>query len=613
MTYASVTTSETDNSQLPTPFPGVYGALAIPDAVRGPQNKPVLCASPNDVLTQFSMDGSIPVGASQAYWQAMLYLARGNKLWIVNPQNTGSLSAGLQLNQAGYTAPAATKTLGNGSTLTAATPVVTNAQAADLNDTYVVTFTSPTAYGIVDAKTPSNNVSNATYTSGTAISLGSGMTVALSGAPVAGDIVTVASSGNTPTALTQGLPLPLDGYSFTGEGAVLIAAKDPRAWGNRLSVLPTLPSKSEFAGHVNLAVYVDSTLVETWKVTRQQVLSGNGTSAYIEDVLLGSTYITAIDNLAVEPTVQIDTSKTTMTALSGGVDGTATTAGQIELAYDLFLNESAYPVTLLLDTGDSADSTKLNLIAVAEERGDCVALISVNYATMANSGTYATDAVTWRDENLNSNSSYGAVYGPTTLIEDSYNNKQIYVGSSGFAAAAINFTYQNYQLWVPPAGYTRGAMLNALDVQWHLSDTDMSTLYDGGINPIRFTDNGDGIVIWGQKTLSFPPSAEDRVNVRLLLCVLKPGIEEYLEGQLFNLNDATQRLNIVNQIDAYLAGIMGKGGLYNYTVVCDSTNNTDADIDNYTLNVQVRIQPAKGIEFINQDMVIDPTGVTYSS
>ena len=51
---------------------------------------------------------------------------------------------------------------------------------------------------------------------------------------------------------------------------------------------------------------------------------------------------------------------------------------------------------------------------------------------------------------------------------------------------------------------------------------------------------------------------------------------------------------------------------YDYEVIADDTNNTPEDIDNYTLNVLCRIQPAKGMEYINQVMALDPTGVTYS-
>lgn len=524
MTFASVTTSEQDNSALPTPFPGLYGAIAIPDAARGPLGKPVLVTGPGKLLATFSIDSTVKPGSSQAYQHALIYLTRGNKLWVVKPANAGYQVAAVQANK----------------------------------DTATTASTVPAA-------------------------------------PV-----------SDPTA-----------YAFTTDGLFLVYAAqgkltDPGSWGNRLKVLPQATTRPEFAGHFNLLVYLDSVLMETWKVSRQQVKDGSGNSAYIEDVLKSSAYVAVIDNLAVDPTIMPDFptgSPATPLALSGGADGTATTAGQIEQAYDLFLNKAAYPCTMLLDHGDSADSTKLELISIAEQRGDCIALCSVNYATMQSPITYAQDAVTWRT-GFNSNSSYAAVYGPTVEVYDKFNDKNVFIGASGYASASINFTYTNYEAWVPPAGYGRGAMLNAVGVQHVLDDGDMALMYDAGINPIRFTS--EGILIWGQKTLSFPPSARDRVNVRMLFCVLKPSIQQYLEGELFNLNLPDERLRIVNKIDNYMSGVQGRGGVYAYETVCDNTNNSNADVDNYTLNVLLRLQPAKGMEFINFTLAIDPTGVTYS-
>lgn len=524
MTYASVKMSEQDNSALPTPFPGLYGAIVLPDAVRGPLGKPILITNPGKLLSAFSIDSTIKPGSSQAYQQAMIYLTRGNKLWAVKPANTGYQVAAVQVNKATATA----------SSTVPAAPV-----------------TAPTT------------------------------------------------------------------YTFTADGLFLVYAAsgvlaDPGSWGNRLKVLPQSVTRPEFAGHFNLLVYLDSVLMETWKVTRQQVKDGSGNSAYLEDVLKSSAYVSAIDNLAVDPTIMPNFptgSPATPISLTQGADGTATTAGQIELAYDLFLNKAAYPCTMILDHGDSADSTKLEMISIAEQRGDCIVLGSINYSTMQNPTTFAQDAVTWRT-GFNSNSSYAAFYGPTVEIYDKFNDKNIFIGASGYAAASINFTYNNFEAWVPPAGYARGAMLNAIGVQQVLQDGDMALMYDAGLNPIRFTS--EGILIWGQKTLSFPPSARDRVNVRMLFCVLKPSIEQYLEGELFNLNLPDERLRIVNKIDNYMSGVQGKGGVYAYETVADNTNNSPADVDNYTLNVLLRLQPAKGMEFINFTMSIDPTGVTYS-
>jgi flagellar hook protein FlgE len=81
-------------------------------------------------------------------------------------------------------------------TLASSGAAITTASAGSNNDDYTITFTSPTAYTITDANNAAND-SSGTYTAGTAITLGNGQTVTLTGTAVAGDTVAV-----TPTPTT---------------------------------------------------------------------------------------------------------------------------------------------------------------------------------------------------------------------------------------------------------------------------------------------------------------------------------------------------------------------------------------------------------------------------
>jgi flagellar hook protein FlgE len=117
----------------------------------------------------------------------------------IAPQATTSITAQLNLNSqdALMLTTAGTFGTGNGG-LTAAngatvTTDITNAAAGSNADTYTINFTSPTAYTVTDAQNPAND-SSGTYTAGTAIDLGSGQTVTLTGTPASGDSVTVAST-----------------------------------------------------------------------------------------------------------------------------------------------------------------------------------------------------------------------------------------------------------------------------------------------------------------------------------------------------------------------------------------------------------------------------------
>jgi hypothetical protein len=60
-------------------------------------------------------------------------------------------------------------------------------------------------------------------------------------------------------------------------------------------------------------------------------------------------------------------------------------------------------------------------------------------------------------------------------------------------------------------------------------------------------------------------------------------------------------------------GIVSRRGCYDYMVVCDDTNNTPEDIDNYRLNVDLYIKPTKAIEFIHFTTIIARSGDSFDA
>jgi phage tail sheath protein FI len=54
--------------------------------------------------------------------------------------------------------------------------------------------------------------------------------------------------------------------------------------------------------------------------------------------------------------------------------------------------------------------------------------------------------------------------------------------------------------------------------------------------------------------------------------------------------------------------LMGQRALYDYVVVCDTTNNTPARIDRSELYLDVAIEPTKAVEFIYIPLRLKNTG-----
>lgn len=83
---------------------------------------------------------------------------------------------------------------------------------------------------------------------------------------------------------------------FEDRDAFLVVAKDASVEGNSLSIGIT-PSKN-YDEAFNLLVYLSGVLVETWEVSRSQLLDGFGNQLYLEDKINGkSKYIHVVDNL----------------------------------------------------------------------------------------------------------------------------------------------------------------------------------------------------------------------------------------------------------------------------------------------------------------------------
>jgi len=57
-----------------------------------------------------------------------------------------------------------------------------------------------------------------------------------------------------------------------------------------------------------------------------------------------------------------------------------------------------------------------------------------------------------------------------------------------------------------------------------------------------------------------------------------------------------------------LVDLVAKRGIYDYLVVCDSSNNTPARIDRNELWVDIAIEPVKAVEFIYIPVRVLATG-----
>lgn len=230
------------------------------------------------------------------------------------------------------------------------------------------------------------------------------------------------------------------------------------------------------------------------------------------------------------------------------------------------------------------------------------------------------NAVVNGEDGLLTTTNTAAAYYPSGITSD-LNGNDVVVPPSHIVLRTIAYNDQVAYPWFAPAGLTRGVVTNATNVGYinnegefipvALTNGQRDTLYgDGsrvGINPIaRFP--GQGLFVFGQKTLQPFSSALDRVNVARLIAYLRERFDPLARPFIFEPNDKITRANAKQVFDGFLSELMSKRAVYDFIVVCDETNNTPARIDRNELWIDVAIEPVKAAEFIYIPIRVVNTG-----
>jgi len=177
--------------------------------------------------------------------------------------------------------------------------------------------------------------------------------------------------------------------------------------------------------------------------------------------------------------------------------------------------------------------------------------------------------------------------------------------------ATIDSNYVGtYYPWVKILD-NRGGIPTAVQVLDRVTHSERDELYEGRVNPIAAFP-GQGICVWGQKTLQIAPSALDRINVRRLLINLKKFIASSSNYLVFEQNVASTRNRFLSIVTPYLESVQQRNGIYAFQVKMDAENNTPDLIDRNILYGQIYIQPTRTAEFIILDFNILPTGASFN-
>tara|TARA_Y100000310_G_C20691467_1_gene822551 strand:+ start:435 stop:2225 length:1791 start_codon:yes stop_codon:yes gene_type:complete len=342
--------------------------------------------------------------------------------------------------------------------------------------------------------------------------------------------------------------------------------------------------------------------------------SWEGTAASPSDNILSTRTGVFTDIGVARNGVTLEAGLGTNTTANATAARAATNAG-----YDVFDDPDTTDVGLIIagDPGSNADTVQYLIDEIATSRRDCLVCYSPrssDVVTLDDQSTKQAAVVTFCTNDstgVNRNTSYAIMDSGWKQMYDRYNDVYRDVPLNGDIAGLIARTDETRDAWWSPAGYDRGQIKNVVKLHFNPNKTSRDKLYIAGVNPV-VSFPGQGVLLFGDKTTTSRPSSFDRINVRRLFIVLEKAISRAAKFSLFEFNDEFTRSSFRSMVEPFLRTIKARRGIYDYQVVCDTTNNTAEVVDRNEFVGDIYIKPARSINFIQLNFIAVRTGVDFS-
>ena len=591
----------------------------------GPVNEVVTVSNEVQLVSRFGK----PDTTNYEYWfSAANFLAYSNNLKIVRAANTtttlnatANASGILIKNQDDYAAnretatnttygPWAAKYAGAlGNSLRISVCPSTQAYSANLTVTDNMRANAVTA-GDTVININGTATANANVVAGDLISVDNGSTYIRAASVNATAIVL---STAVSTAVTANTPI-LRRWQYSGDFGVAPSTSsyvsDKNGSGDEMHII-VIDEDGKFTGTAN-------TVLEKYAFVSKasDAINNDGSANYYKTVInTQSQYAWWLGHLPGATNWGNTASGITFTnlnnsqsySLAAGADGTIGSS-EIITSYGFFANPDVVDVSLLI-TGPGNSTVATSVIATAESRKDTLVFVSPTKASVVNNaGLEATSILSFR-AGLTS-SSYAVLDSGYKYQYDKYNDVYRWVPLNGDIAGTCARTDLERDPWYSPGGLNRGIIKNVIKLAFNPNKAERDNLYVQGINPV-VTFQGEGTILFGDKTMLSKPSVFDRINVRRLFIVLEKSIARAARSTMFEFNDQFTRAQFVNLVEPFLRDVQGRRGITDFRVVCDTTNNTAEVIDSNRFVGDIYIKPARSVNFIQLNFVAVRTGVSF--
>ena len=162
-------------------------------------------------------------------------------------------------------------------------------------------------------------------------------------------------------------------------------------------------------------------------------------------------------------------------------------------------------------------------------------------------------------------------------------------------AGCIMRTDRDFYPWYSPAGYVRGRILNMIRLKDQPVDSSQAYFLNNKINFI-LTIPGQGTFLFSDRTLMDSSTSPYRyVNISRLMIHLIKQIGPLAKRYLFEFNNQISRTSFINNVTPILEEVQSSGGILDYTVICDESNNDAATIAQNKFVADITIKPANAV------------------
>lgn len=196
---------------------------------------------------------------------------------------------------------------------------------------------------------------------------------------------------------------------------------------------------------------------------------------------------------------------------------------------------------------------------------------------------------------------FAAQYFPRLRVKEPFHPRRVVEAApSGYMAGVYARCDAERGVHKAPANET---VRGALGLSYAVTRQEQELLNPAGINCIRFFP-GEGIRIWGARTLAASSSEWRYVNVRRLFIMVEESIARATRWVVFEPNDATLWKRIVRDVRAFLTLVWRDGALMGTTadqaffVKCDAETNPPEVVDAGRVVILIGMAPVKPAEFV---------------